>query len=234
MSSEGDWEILRQETEKAMQEPGFQFWLDLQQVAHGALVSSGPAFRQAADAVVDETMQLLGRAPGLVDLSFNDGTPFVSFETREWLDEHSSSSDESSGTAKETDDETKEVVRNAATLAADGKLNEALTTLSHAAGSARSGAKRFTYELAKARLLRKSGNDQLARNVLSELNERIVRSEIDEWDPDTAVELWTEMIAAFGKLASKKGPQAEFAKQTIDDVMAKLTRIDVNAALKLS
>ena len=74
----------------------------------------------------------------------------------------------------------------------------------------------------------------MARNVLAELDRRITRCEIDKWDPDAAVELWTEMIAAFGKLASKRGPEAEAAKRTIDGVMAGLTRIDVNVALKLS
>ena len=59
------------------------FWFDAHRIAAEALIAMGHA--PAARAVRAETGALLGRLPGLGDLSFNDGTPFAEPVTRQWL-----------------------------------------------------------------------------------------------------------------------------------------------------
>ena len=59
------------------------FWFDAHRIAAEALSAMGHA--PAARAVRAETGALLGRLPGLGDLSFNDGTPFAEPVTRQWL-----------------------------------------------------------------------------------------------------------------------------------------------------
>lgn len=59
------------------------FWLDGHRLSAEALSALGHT--DAAQAVRAETLALLHRLPNLVELKFNDGTPFANPATRRWL-----------------------------------------------------------------------------------------------------------------------------------------------------
>ncbi len=59
------------------------FWLDGHRLSAEALNALGHT--AAAQAVRAETLALLHRLPALVELKFNDGTPFADPATRQWL-----------------------------------------------------------------------------------------------------------------------------------------------------
>ena len=229
-----DWAILIQETEKAMQESGFHVWLELQQIADKGLRAAGPAYENAADAVVSETLQLVKRVPRLVELSFNDGTPFASLEARDWIEALRGGGSTGASQHGTQDEATLETIQVADALAAAGKLQEALAGLLEASRSAQSGAERFRLDLHSARILRKSGKNHLAKGILSNLEERVLKYALDEWDPSLVVDLWTEMIAVYEKLSGKKGADAEEARRKVDEILSRLATLDINTALRLA
>jgi type VI secretion system protein VasJ len=65
--------------------PQHIFWIDLNRLAAEALVQLGAPFARAHQTVCQETAFLLHRLPGLEELSFCDGSPFATPETRRWL-----------------------------------------------------------------------------------------------------------------------------------------------------
>jgi type VI secretion system protein VasJ len=65
--------------------PQYIFWLDLNRLSVEALTRLGSRYENAKAAVCQETALLIHRVPGLPELSFADGTPFATPETRQWL-----------------------------------------------------------------------------------------------------------------------------------------------------
>ncbi|MDR3135785.1 MAG: type VI secretion system domain-containing protein, partial [Deltaproteobacteria bacterium] len=83
------------------------FFLNLQEASHEALISLG--FVDSAKAIHDEASFFVARFPLLLTLTFDDGTPLASEETKQWL--KSSPPGQASGAAAVTALE--ERVRNA-------------------------------------------------------------------------------------------------------------------------
>src|SRR5262249_21075520 len=61
-------------------------WLDPHRYVALAMDKAGPMFMKARKIVLREVATLLVRAPGIVDLQFNDGTPLADVETKAWID----------------------------------------------------------------------------------------------------------------------------------------------------
>jgi len=74
----------------------------------------------------------------------------------------------------------------------------------------------------------------LAKGILSNLEERVLKYALDEWDPSLVVDLWTEMIAVYEKLSGKKGADAEEARRKVDEILSRLATLDINTALRLA
>lgn len=60
------------------------FWLDLQFFAATAAENLGEPFTAVHRAIASETHDLCQRLPQILDLKFDDGTPFASTQTRDW------------------------------------------------------------------------------------------------------------------------------------------------------
>ena len=133
----------------------------------------GALFLNAKKAVVFEVASLVTRIPQLSSLSFDDGTPFADGQTKMWLEAEVESafgggkggSGGGNGAASALDGP----IAEARTLAASGKLSEAIDVVSNAAAAAPSGADRFRGRLAVARLCLQSGQFAIARAQLEGL-----------------------------------------------------------------
>lgn len=62
----------------------YRFWLDLNRIAYQA-AQALPEGQPIADAIAQESLNLLQRLPGLQDLSFNNNQPFADSATHDWL-----------------------------------------------------------------------------------------------------------------------------------------------------
>ncbi|PKN04817.1 MAG: type VI secretion system protein TssA, partial [Deltaproteobacteria bacterium HGW-Deltaproteobacteria-9] len=83
LHNSGDAEAVLKAAEGRL--PQFIFWMDLNRFVAESLTKLGAHYTKAHRAVCRETAFLNYQLPGLEDLSFADGTPFATLETKNWL-----------------------------------------------------------------------------------------------------------------------------------------------------
>ncbi|HBQ14274.1 MAG TPA: hypothetical protein DEF51_25125, partial [Myxococcales bacterium] len=152
--SAGDWEGLVKKAELTL--AGKRYWLDMHRYAALALGNMGKEYAGARDAVLAGAALWVKLFPELLDLSFAGGLPFASDLTKDWLANEVAGGGGGGGGGGEAG-EGAEVLGKARSLAAGGKVDEALGALEGLAHSARSGRARFKARLAMAQSL-SSGN----------------------------------------------------------------------------
>lgn len=161
--------------------PACPFCLDAQHLLFSALTAC--ARPHDAARVRQECRAFAERLPGLTELSFADGRPLADEETRQWLRETDAAC--AAPAASPAD----EVAARARGAAAGGKLGSALDMLDAArrdCGPA--SAEAFRLRLEQARLLLAAGHAPAAAPLAAELEEKIDRHGLADWQSDLCLE----------------------------------------------
>lgn len=178
------WAPILEKSEPAFTEPGLHFWLDLQFYAVQAF--QGKGLEACAEAVRQELRALLKRVPQLVELKYNDGTPFANGQTKAWLEEIAQ---EGSGVARQSAAAREETLESdletAKELASSGKISDALDVLQAGLiyGDQRS---RTLRQLEIARLALQHGKVRASLAVATEIADRAERMSLASWEPQLA------------------------------------------------
>jgi len=225
-----NWGKLLQESEPAFE--GARFWLDLHRYA--ALALGGLGHEEARDAVVLETTTMVRRLPGLLELEFNDGQPFASVETQEWLSANAPAGGGASTPAGPSDneeaDEFTQKLREAHMVARGGNLQEAIDMLnSTVASGALGGRDRFRAKLAMAGACSAARAHALAEGILAGLNAEIQRFQVENWEPKLAEACYRaryEALMAIGSDSSK-------SQEELHNVYRQLCKVAPAVALSL-
>lgn len=209
------WGAILEKSEPAFTEPGLHLWLDLQRYVVLALEGIGaPA---CAQAVQGELCELVRRAPQIVGLRFNDGTPFAAPATREWLEEIARDKAAPQATSAAVREDTlAEDITRAQEIAAAGNISAAIDLLQSAVfhGDLRSRTER---QIAIARLALQHGRIRTALAVSRELEERTAAIRLDEWDPALARAIFELRLKALSTaIDSGVGDSARLAVQRED------------------
>jgi type VI secretion system protein VasJ len=207
--------------------PQFIFWIDLNQVAAKALDSLGSRYQTAHDAVCQETAFLLFRLPGLAELSFSDGTPFVAPETRQWLDAIAIGtadsvavnpvrlrSAEEVGASFEPGDE---LYR----LFANGHLRAGLAAARKALGGTASGRDHLLCRLSISEALLQSGHFDLALPLLEQARHDIDHYRLEQYEPAVALKGLQLSWRALGR------QPASPAKAEAQELLHRIGRLDL-------
>jgi len=214
-----------------------QYWLDLQRAADQALGALGPEYGAARKALRRDLAGLLERLPGLEGLAFSDGTPFADAATREWLDREirpllGGGARAAAAPAAPGDAALEAELEEARGLADGGDLAGALEKLHAAQAAERVGRTRFLRQLGMARLLVGQGRAAVARSLLEELDERIERQGLSQWDPELCVQVWSQLQRVYQSLMqSASETSKEDYQNRIDRVFDRICRLDVRLAL---
>lgn len=190
------WAPILEKSEPAFTEPGLHFWLDLQFYAVQAF--QGKGLEACADAIRLELRALLKRVPTLVDLKYNDGTPFANGQTKAWLEEIAQ---EGSGVARQSAAAREETLESdletAKELASSGKVSDALDVLQAGLiyGDQRS---RTLRQLEIARLALQHGKVRAALAVATEIADRAERMSLAAWEPQLARSISDVFIKSLG------------------------------------
>lgn len=250
MLASGQPEALLEETEGRF--PQAVLWLDLQRFAASALERMGEEFRPAADAICDELRFLLVRLPSLPELSFAEGAPLASPETRKWVGERvlaarsSPGAETGAGTgggtaavaAGATDGggaaAFEEASREARVLLRARKLPEAVALLKSRAASAAGFVERARLKLEVARVCMEAGHHETAVAQLEALDEELRGSTIEDWAPALCVEVLRNLVLCRQRVLAALGspPAGELVKAR--ELLSRLCRLDVVAALELN
>ncbi|ALC17977.1 type VI secretion system protein [Desulfuromonas soudanensis] len=212
-------------------EPGGQFSLDLQLAACEAAGRFGR--EDLAAGIADQTRSLVRRLPEILALSFEDGRPFASLETREWLDTRLAGGEEPCRGKEEGWDALLEsALAEARRLSPKKKLAEGLACLKAVAVG--NEKERLTLRLTMARLCLEGGRPDLALPVLDDLTKRVEEESLHLWDSSLALGIWKISLEAGRLLAPKvTGEEAETLRNKMADLRSLICRADPEAAARL-
>jgi type VI secretion system protein VasJ len=257
MFAAANWAPLLAASEGAFQDAGGTFWLDLHR--YTALALEGLGAIRAAEAVQEEVARLTGRLKTLATLAFADRTvidprrptertiertPFASDETRQWIE---TLKPEAGGEAAPTlalpTSRAVETGEPALSSADTRTIQEMLTRqqstaafdlLQSAVDKAPNQRARFRTRLAAARLCLQANQAVWARALLETLLNETETFQFEDWEPETAADLYQLLALCYSRPAKKGGPQdPEVARAQIEALRKKLFRIDMRAAAGL-
>ena len=219
------WAVLLDEAESAL--PQHRFALDLQRASWLALRGLGGGHDRARVAVALETRALLGRMPELPSLSFSDGSPLASPETRTWIEQHLVPRDRRAGEPPRSDDGAlPAALVEGSKLVTGGQVTEGLARMQEALTRSAMGRERFLLRLELARLCAAVGLGALAKASYEELEREVRAHGLDSWEPQLAVATLKGLIAASRGLG--KDPRA--ASPQLNEHYQRLCSLDPAAA----
>jgi type VI secretion system protein VasJ len=237
-----EWEtLLRQSESNFINSP---FWFDLQRFIDRAMTELGPTYISSRQAIREELAGLVRRLPGILDLQFKNGIPFADGQTKMWIDaevmpsvaaaqpeaKEASQTEEGEKSQKGNMDQ---IVAEARRIVAGGKLEEAVSLLKSHLTNAPLGREQFLWRLNTARLCMDAGNLRIALPQLESLDEEMKKFSLEQWEPELAAEVVRALLQCRRKLMQDvKQPSAELTAM-LNDLYARLCRLDVLAALNL-
>lgn len=158
------------------------FWFEGQYLsAQIALKLGQPRW---AEAILDETLQFLKRLPELGTMSFKDGQPFISEETKQWLNTQSAIESHSMVVGS-WDDKREEAFR----LAKEGGLSVAMAMLNDGLVQCSEPRDQCYWRLISADLLASQGLDAMAYQHYQSLYQIVTQSTVQDWEPTLVQQL---------------------------------------------
>jgi len=235
----GEYETLVREGESSFQGATFHFWLDLQRLVASALDALGAPYEAARDAVVFDVARLVRRLPSLPSLAFNDGTPFASPLTVDWIETQvqpmlEGDDQETGATGSDGQMPVKKQYEEARQRLSGGDLDEALSLMKEGAAEDRSEKEAFHRRLYMATLCLKGGQPAVARPLLDELDADVERHALDAWNPALAIEVWTSRCRCYDALAQAAPTEEKDALLAeANAAFEKICQVDASSAVEL-
>jgi len=235
LRNRGDAESLLKAAEARLSQ--YIFWLDLNRLTSEALSRLGSRFDKAHEAVCQETAFLLKRLPGLDELSYSDGTPFATPETRQWLGSIVCRGDISGVTPPSLPETAGEgeaeamigkYIDEIQLLIRKGKLIEAMEKVQKKLRSSSSKRESLLWRLALCRMLVDVGKSKLALPHLDQVLMDIDGHGLEEYDPTLAM---NGLRLAW--LALDTQTEQRFKEQATD-VLHRIGRIDLPEMVRLA
>jgi type VI secretion system protein VasJ len=237
----GQWEKLVDEGEAAFGQPPFHFWFDLQSYVVGALGNLGSEFESARMAILQELAGLLHRLPALSTLTFSDGTPFASPAAQGWIEETvlplsaSGASPASGVSSGGKADQLQGVFEDAKKTLGKGDLAGAVAALHGFSSADRSRRSEFQRRLYISMLCIRANQIPLARPLLEELDQEITKFALHEWEPELALEVWTNLKKCCDSLSSgASGASKQTYLDQATQAFERICKLDVSYALAMA
>ncbi|MDO8989122.1 MAG: type VI secretion system protein TssA [Sideroxyarcus sp.] len=219
--------------ENLLMEPGAQWNLDLQYIAHKALVALNDT---ASTHVLEaEIKSLLKRCVGLADLCYAGNVVFANEITKEWLNslatEAPAESEEPAGSTADT--EVKNITIAASKACTGGNLVAGLDVLKELPGN--TGRQRFIRRIEEARLCIKTKQTEMAKSMLEALDREIVRSDLSAWEPAIAISVWRLQLKQIAiDLPKANSTQQQELKTRIQEINASICIADPYEAARIN
>ncbi len=211
LMAKGEWKKALLTSQKTFCSGPLHYWLDLQRISATSCKELGNEYSSIYNTICLETALLIKRVPEIVDLSYSDGSPFCDGATKDWLESDSSSvlSSSDSSSSKKSDETSyplKEEKKEVNALIATGKLDSAIELIQNKISD--SGIERLNFKrsLILCNLLISGKHANVAMAILESLNDKITTYNLEKWEPDLAVEVWSLLIKVY-KIVGNNKPQ---------------------------
>ena len=235
-----EYEALIREGESSFQNEPFHLWLDLQRLVASALDALGAPYEPARDAVLFDVARLVNRLPGLLSLTFSDGTPFASPLTVDWIETQvqpmlSTGDDQEAASNGDGRMLVTEQYEEARQLLSGGELDEALTLMREGTAKDTSEREAFHRRLYVALLCMKGNRLSVARPLLDRLDAKVERHALDSWRPSLALKVWEYKCRCYDELAQNARAEAsDDLSAKADAAFEKICRLDATKALSIA
>ncbi|WP_448565351.1 type VI secretion system domain-containing protein [Thalassotalea ganghwensis] len=194
--------------EKLFLEGAMHYNLDLQALVLTAL--KGLRLNKAEQQLTLALYQVITLSPQLMQLTYEDGTPFCSAKTQDMLHDIAKTFSQES-TACAQDDVSEKIEVEGKTLIEQGKLSQALQlTQNMPVITPVDGLKQ---QLLKAKFCLRAERFDFAEPILSSLVEKIAQQQLALWQPDLAMQVWRNAVSCYLSLAEDNNDFAERAQQ---------------------
>ena len=243
--SSGDYRNLLIEVENSIARA--PFWIDGHLMSFRALHALGTSSYAARDFVAREVGRFVERFPGIVELKFNDETPFVSSEARTWLDQEvkatlggdskttvvpalPTATVASTQVAQDFDDPLKEVQE----LVSQGKFKEGMQKFSALQARTAPGRQKFLLQLKQARMCIEQQRADLALPQLEALEVEITQRHLDEWEPEITKDVLQLLLLCYERLGEVRKKLGTKKGDKIQEFYARLCRLDLACAMEMN
>ena len=183
------------------------FWIDGQNMVVNVLRAMGGEYENAANAVIAELRNFLQRVPELTGLSFSDQTPFVSDQTRMWLESEVMSSGSSSTAAASSASVANawdDALLTARKKIATGDKEAAMKIFDAGITTAGQVRSKFYWRCSLAELLLQTGEAEAASSLLKSMTEQVESYRLTEWEPYLLAKIYKLLYQSYRKQQSKK------------------------------
>ena len=218
-----------------IRQPQYIFWVDLSRLVAEALTRLGDRFQKAHDAVCQETAFLLHRLPGLEALSFSDGTPFATPDTRQWLRGIAFRETPSTAlplrtaiAAGETEADIENEMGALGQLIGNGELIEAMEVFQRKLRASSSQREMLLRRLSLSRMLLDLDKTRLALPHLEQVLTDIAGHGLEQYDPALALFGFKLAWRAFGSQTEQK------FKDRAQDALHRIGRLDMSEMVRLT
>jgi len=212
------------------------FWIDGQNMVVAVLRAMGAEYDKAADAVISELRHFLQRVPEVMELSFSDQTPFVSDQTRMWLDsEVLAGGDAATGSGSSAGGNAAggawdEAMAEARKKAASGDKAAAMVIFSDGINAASMVRDKFYWRCGLAELLLQTGEAEASANILKPMTQQAENYLLDEWEPSLLARIYQLLYQSYRKQQAKKKDD-EALNALVDSAYDRLCWFDPVTAL---
>jgi type VI secretion system protein VasJ len=219
--------------ENLLMEPGGQWCMDLQHIAHKALVALNDT--ASVHVLEAEIKSLLKRCVGLADLCYAGKVSFANETTKEWLanlaTENSAENEEQTASAE--DSEIKKITIEASKACSGGNLVAGLEVLKELPSN--NGRQRFIRRLEEAKLCLKTKHTEMAKPMLDALDREIVRSDLSAWEPNMAISVWRLQLKLIAlELPKANSTQQQELKTRLEEINASICIADPFEAARMN
>lgn len=189
----------------------------------------------ALNAVKQGVRDFVGRLPDVVNLAFNDDTPFADEKTRQWLQQIAQPSASSSAgaalvvDASEISKDWEGALQQGVALARQKKVREALDLFQAGVSRSTSLREQALWRLSQAQFCFDQGMLKLALPLLENLDSQLSQQGVAEWEPQV-----TKRVLELLLRCHQQGDDSEHRSRKVEQLHGRLCKLDLALAFDLA
>lgn len=232
------WSELIEQADRLFSEGVNHLWLDVQWYLYQALTKAGAPWDAWASIIKQDLQQFLIRLPGLEGLAWSDGSPFADEVTSEWISRDvleqslAFTEDLQSNTGAVGQDDILSLEQEALTHADADGLESAIAWL-QTRPNIHGARQQWLLRLLMARLAEQYARNEVALNLLRELDIDAQAMPLHVWEPNYVFEVKARQLQLLRSKSLRTGADKLALNQQMEELLNGLTKLDPVRALVL-
>lgn len=198
------------------------FWFEGHYKSFEILSAMGEA--NTAQEVMSHFISFVSNNETFYDLSFKDGSPFISSVLKQWIQANSKSAKTNAQECNTDETTQEEIIEASYVLARKQQIKEAMGLLQVQHNNAVTKEEKFYWRLANAKLAAEFNKNNLSLALLEDLRADVDKYHLDEWQPDLAAQVYSLYLRLNSKLINE---------EYVNIIYNRLCKLDIERALEI-